>query len=163
MGLSVRVRARRDIKPTLRALSHIGTRQFRCLELILLTVITHNGVTYNRPKFTMSNSSELYFLRWGMQIVSMCPFPRSLVIVSTQMNFGALYAALVIHTPRITSCEQNLQSNNYIGNVNKQYFNMNSGRWWVPELIFTPSFATPFNDFAESPCLLTLSCVTHQF
>lgn len=49
----------------------LNTRHYVCANVIsktviiifLLTVITHKGVTYSRPKFTMSKSSELYFLR----------------------------------------------------------------------------------------------------
>lgn len=67
-----------------------------------LTDITNSGITYKTTKLTISNNFELYFCRCWIQIVSGSLFATVFVIVCTQMNFGALYNALDIHTPKIT-------------------------------------------------------------
>lgn len=68
-----------------------------------LTDMMQSGVKYNKQKLIISKSSESYFFLWDMQMVSVSLFPSSFVIVCTQTNLGALYNALVTHTPTMTN------------------------------------------------------------
>lgn len=67
------------------------------------------GTIYNRIKLTISYASELYFCLLATQIYSSLLSTLCDIRV-THINFGALYATLLIHTSAIAYCNKENKS-----------------------------------------------------